>query len=383
MQPVFSVTARPTLPSSYAIARARSALRRRSVGAAFGLCVAAAACSPKGPAGPVAPHEEAPIDVEVAQVKEQPVASWTPVTGTLISEQRTQLSANASGRVVQTCVERGQAVQQDQVLLILDVRQARHVAVEAKANLRNVQAQRATTEQDCRRYEALWHKKAISQQEYEQRMLLCQQLAAQFDGAEARAHEAARTLGDGQVRAPFAGIVSERAVQVGDYVQQASPVVTLVKPDPLRLRCAVPESQAAYVKSGNKLQFRVAAFPERDFAGSVRYVSGEVREASRDIVFEAIVPNPEHTLLAGMFATGRLYGPPQPKPVVPTTCLIAEGDKQAVFLLDEGHLRRHVVRVGETMGDVVVIEDGLHLGDVVVLHAKPELRDGQPAAQES
>lgn len=335
------------------------------------------------------PIVAAAADVSMLRVEQQNVSQWTAVTGTLIAETRTQLSANAAGRVLATHVERGQSVAEGDILVTLDARAAKHGAIEAKANLRNLQAQRTTSTRDCERYEALHKKQAISDQEHQRMMAQCRELDAQFEAAEARLAEASRTLSDGTVRAPFAGVVSERAVQVGDYVRQDSPVVTLLKPDPLRLRCAVPESQAAFVKMGHKVAFEVAAYPGRHFDAEVRYVSGEVREASRDIVFEASATNESHALLPGMFVTGRLFAAAHTAFAVPVSSIVTEGDRSFVFRADKGRLVKHVVRVGDVLdlpagahGPRIAIEEGLGAGDQVAVTASGSMHDGQPLARQ-
>lgn len=345
--------------------------------------------APQEGAEKAAPIAAAAADVALLRVEQQNVAQWTAVTGTLIAETRTQLSANAAGRVTTTHVERGQSVAEGDILVTLDARAAKHGAIEARANLRNLQAQRTTSTRDCERYEALHKKQAISDQEHQRMMAQCRELDAQFEAAEARAAEAARTLSDGTVRAPFAGVVSERSVQVGDYVQPSSPVVTLLKPDPLRLRCAVPESQAAFVQTGHKVAFEVAAYPGRHFDAEVKFVSGEVREASRDIVFEASATNESHALLPGMFVTGRLFAAAHPACAVPLSSIVTEGDRSFVFRADKGRLVKHVVRVGDVLdlpagehGPRIAIEEGLAAGDQVAATISASLHDGQPLARQ-
>lgn len=305
------------------------------------------------------------------------VPQLVPVLGSLVAERRTQLAANAAGRVVAVQCERGQMVEQNQILLTLDVRSATNAAKEARANLENLRVQRQNAKADCDRFEALHKKQAITQQEYERTMAGCHEADAQLQAAEARVEEALRTLKDGEVRAPFAGLISERAVNVGDYVRQDSPVATLLVPDPLRLQVGIPEAYAAAAKPERRIVFTVAAYPGREFEGTVRYVSGEVRTQTRDILVEASVPNPNHELLAGMFATAFLVAGERELPVVPKTALRPLGDGFVVFVVREGIVEQHAVRTGRQLGDVVAIESGLAVGDRVVDRPESDLIDGQ------
>jgi RND family efflux transporter MFP subunit len=142
-----------------------------------------------------------------------------------------------------------------------------------------------------------------SQAEYDRISDQCRTTPLSVTASEARAHAAALVVGDGVIRAPFAGVVTERYVEVGQYVRQDTKVVALVDLDPLRLEFTVPEASLAAVKEGNKVTFTVSAYPDRSFDGTVKYVGAAVREATRDLVTEAIVPNADKFLRPGMFAS--------------------------------------------------------------------------------
>lgn len=323
----------------------------------------------------------APKGLSVRPSVAREVPQLVPVLGSLTSSRRTQLAANAAGRVTAVFVERGARVQAGQILLALDVRAAHNAAKEARANLQNLHAMQQIARADCARTEALHRKEAISEQEYERGMAQCREADAQYEAAQARQQEAARTLDDGQVRAPFAGIVSARSVDVGDYVRQDSPVATLLVPDPLRLQCGVPEAYAQSAKAGTALHFGVAAYPGREFCGEIKYVSGEVRADTRDIVVEAEVHNASGELLPGMFATAALTVGRRTLPAVPKSALVASGEDHLVFVVEGGVLHARVVRPGRAVGDEVALEGGLQVGEQVVVAPGPTVADGQTLAK--
>lgn len=373
---------RPGAPSSVPQRSARPTAIVLAMSACVGIagpwaCSRAPAEDNKAPAATAPTNGPAPEKFATQASVAREVPQLVPVLGALASSRRTQLAANASGRVTTVQVERGARVVAGQVLLTLDVRAANNVAKEARANLQNLQAMQQVARGDCARTESLHKKGAISEQEYDRGMAACREADAQFEAAQARTQEAMRTLQDGQVRAPFAGIISERSVDVGDYVRQDSPVATLLVPDPLRLQCGVPERYAVHARPGTAIYFEVAAYPGREFCGEVKYVSGEVRTQTRDIVVEAEVHNGSGELMAGMFATAQLTVGTRTLPAVPASAVVAAGEEHVVYVVERNALRARVVRPGRRIGEEWVIESGLGVGETVVSSPKKDIVDGQ------
>ncbi|HWO14694.1 MAG TPA: efflux RND transporter periplasmic adaptor subunit, partial [Polyangiaceae bacterium] len=247
------------------------------------------------------------VKVTTAPISERPVPILIPLTGTLMADLRTELTANSAGRVTKTFVERGQKVQSGAVLAQLDVRSAAANAAEAQASVASARVQFDAARAECDRYDALVARGAITQQEHEHQTANCKQQLAAIAVTKARATTASLVVGDGTIRAPFAGVVTERWVSVGDYVQAPSKVVTLVVSNPLRLKLTVPERRVAEVKEGALVTFTTTGGAGRTFSGIVKYMSGEVRTTTRDVVVEAMVANDDGALLPGMFVDVSLY----------------------------------------------------------------------------
>ncbi len=210
------------------------------------------------------------------------------LTGTLRGDREADLAANAAGRVLSTSVERGEQIKPGQVLAKLDTRAASLSATEARAQAASTRAQEEQARAECKRYEELKGKGAISDMEYQERVTQCRMLPFNLQAASARAALAAQNVGDGLIRAPFAGVVTERYVEVGQFVRQDTRVVSIVSVDPLRLEIAVPETHVAHVVQGAELTFTVASYPGKTFDGKVKFVSGALRPATRDLVVEAV-----------------------------------------------------------------------------------------------
>jgi membrane fusion protein, multidrug efflux system len=321
---------------------------------------------------------EAPIHVETTVAQDRAVPQEVTLTGVLEAHERAQLAANAAGRVERVFVELGDRVAQFAPIVQLDARSATLSAREAAANVQSAADQLATFKKDCERYQGLLAKGAISQQEYDRAMGQCDTQASSAEAARARAAEASRTVSDSTVRAPFAGKIAERFVHVGEYVQPDSKVVTLLADDPLRLRLTVPERDIFAAKEGQKVRFETAGIPDKTFEATLRFIGGEVREQTRDLVVEAVVDNRDGTLLPGMFVSAHLSTGQARLPVIPRKALVTGPSEPSVFVVDGDRVRQRLVQTGAPLGEDVSIADGLKEGDRVVLNPSSALSDGAP-----
>lgn len=248
--------------------------------AGFGGALLSAACNHAPKEAPKPPDPA--IHVETAVAEERPVPELVTITGTLDADQRTDLAANASGRVKKTSVERGQHVKAGDVIAELDARTAVLSATEAQANAVSARDQLTLNRADCARYAVLLSQHAITQQEFDRAATQCRTQESAEQAASARAAQASKVVGDSTIRAPFAGVVSERFVNVGDYVKDDSKVATVLVDNPLRLRLTVPEANIAAAHAGVVVTFDSVALNGQAFSATIRYVGREIRENSRD-----------------------------------------------------------------------------------------------------
>ncbi len=317
------------------------------------------------------------VHVDTAAVREQAMPRSLALTGTLRGQRQTDLAANAVGRVLETFVERGAEVKKGDLIARLDVRAVSLTAAEAQANAALSRAQEITAKRECERYQRLLEQGAISQAEYDRTADQCRNSPLSVAAAEARASAAAQVVGDGSIRAPFGGMVTERYVEAGEYVRADTRVVSLVAVATLRLELTVPEASIGAVKTGGTLTFTVPAYPGRTFAGTVRYVSPALRETTRDLAVEAEVDNADHALFPGMFASIDLYTGEDTLPVVTRQALVAKEGTTRVFAVVDRRLEERVVQPGATKGDLVAIVRGARAGDQLVVSPAATLVNGQ------
>ncbi|HEX4353279.1 MAG TPA: efflux RND transporter periplasmic adaptor subunit [Polyangiales bacterium] len=352
----------------------------RNRGSVWSIAFALCACHHADATQANKPKAEPAVHVESVVIDERAVPNTITVTGTLEANQRTELAANASGRVTRTFVERGDHVKAGELLAQLDSRGAPLSRVEAEANAKSSADQLASVQAECKRYEALKAKGAITQQEYDKQAAQCSTQASTEEAARARLADAARVVEDAAIRAPFAGVIAERFVNVGDYVQPSSKVVTLLVDDPLRLRISVPEPAIPYAREGTVVHFKVLNLPNRDFTAVIKYVGREVRPTTRDMIDEAIVENHDRALLPGMFVTVELPTGTVNRAIVPQSALVQAGDEPTVFAIVDKRIEQRAVHTGIDVDGGVAVSEGLKTGDRVVVHPPPDLKDGSPVA---
>jgi membrane fusion protein (multidrug efflux system) len=318
-----------------------------------------------------------PIHVQTATVSEQPMPEYLTLTGSLHASRQSDIAADANGKVLQALVERGQAVKSGQVIATLDARSATLSATAAQAQSRLAQEQLDQARRECERVKHLLETGAISQAEFDRQTSQCTSQQWSATAAEAQQQSATKLLGDTRIRAPFDGIIGERFVNVGQYVEPSTRVASIYEPDPLRLELTIPEADLASIHEGVPVTFAVAAFGDEKFAGTIRYISPNVREASRDLVAEAVVSNSDGRLRPGMFAVAKLALREKPSAVVAAKALARDDTAARVFVVgSDKRVQERLVRLGETKGEMVAVRSGVRSGESVVLQPGPDVRDG-------
>ncbi len=317
-----------------------------------------------------------PVAVKTAPVEIRKMPKTLTLTGSVMADKQSEVAANVAGRVLTAPVERGEKVRAGQVLAVVDARGAAFSASAASAQSKVAEEQQHLAEADCTRADALWEKGAASKQEYDRLKTQCAAQKYSASAARANADLAQKQLGDTTIRAPFDGIVGERYVNVGEYVQAQTKVASLYRITPVRIQVSVPETAVPLVHQGQTLQVQVAAFGEREFPAVVKYVAPALRQQTRDLLVEAVAENKDGALRPGMFATVSLLVGEEELPTVPAAAVLAEGTTKRIFVARGGQAWELVVRTGATRDGRVAVLEALAAGDQVIVQPPPGLHDG-------
>ncbi len=378
------------------------------------LLAAALTSACTGAAAPAPAAEPAPLAVSVTSVVEQPIARYIRVTGTLTAQEQAEVAAEVAGRIVATPVERGTRVGTGHTLVQIAASDTQTQVAEAQANAAQIEAGLGMAqgqpfdpdrvpdvvntkaavdlaEADFARLKTLLDQKVISQAEYDrgvanvasarQRYEMARNVASQqvqaLQAARARVTRASKALADTAVKAPFAGLVAERLVSVGDFVTPGTKVAVVVRVDPLRVELTVPEQFVSVVGLGRPVALQVDAYPGRTFTGTVRYISPALSATTRALIVEAVVANPSGELKPGFFATAQIEeAAASAAALVPATAVVTVAGAARVFVAAGDHAEERIVTTGQVLGDLVEITTGLTAGERVILDRHPRLVDG-------
>ena len=339
--------------------------------------VAAVGCNKEDVAPTVAKKPApAPVAVETGKVEVRDMPKLATLLGNVVADRQSEVAANVSGRVLLTPIERGQSVRAGEVLILVDSKAATlsASAAQAQAQLADTQSQQAV--QDCTRAETLYAQGAMGKAEYDRQSTQCRAQALQASAARAQAGLSSKLAADATVRAPFSGVIGERYVNMGEYVQPHTRVASMYSLDPVRITISVPERAVGLVRNGVKLGVSVAAWPGRLFDATVEHVSPALRTMQRDLLVEATAANADGALRPGMFATLEVTMGQEKVPTVPTDAIVADGDVRRLFLVRDGHAFEMVVRTGVERDGRIVVQEPLTNDTLVIRHPPVELRDG-------
>jgi multidrug efflux system membrane fusion protein len=214
---------------------------------------------------------------------------------------------------------------------------------------------------------------------------LLDQRQSDYDAAVAAVRQLDARIDQMQVRAPFAGELGLRKVNLGQYVNPGDPIATLTALDRVFVNFTLPQQELDRIRVGGAVDVTADAFPGRVFAARVQAVEPVVGSDTRNVSVQAVMPNPGGELRPGMYVTARLVLAPQEGAlVVPATAIAtsASGDSVLVIRgpqpLRGGAAQSVPVQTGARLGDKVVIASGLKAGDVVVTEGQLRV---QPGAQ--
>ncbi|MDQ3710850.1 MAG: efflux RND transporter periplasmic adaptor subunit [Acidobacteriota bacterium] len=208
-----------------------------------------------------------------------------------------------------------------------------------------------------------------------------QNAQAAIESAQSATALAAKTVADTTIRAPFSGYVSARAIAVGENVSPTTPIVTIVRANPIKIRLQVPEKEAGQISVGLNVSATVAAYTDRNFAGRVSAVNPLVNATSRSLQVEVLLENSQNILRPGMFGTARILQPSGDKGIfVPKAALVPDTktDTLGVYVIDGDSARLRTVLIDESTRelDEIRVLTGVNEGENVATTNAEQLFDG-------
>ena len=291
--------------------------------------------------------------------------------GSVTAVQGVVVSADLPGIVKSIAFESGRPVKAGQTLVVLDTRQE-------EAQLASAQAKFRLTTLDLDRARGLREEKVVSQSDLDAAE------AANIQ-AEAAIAEIKATIGRKTIRAPFAGILGIRQVNLGQYLNGGDPVVPLQSFDPIYVNFTVPQGDLPRVRLGGDVRITSEGIEEA-VTGKVTAIDSVVDPATRNAQVQALVHNRERKLKAGMFVKAEVTLPERTSLVpLPASSILYAPYGDSVFIVEEvtdkngkryKGVRQQVVKLGGSRGDQVAVLSGVKAGEEVVTSGVFKLRNG-------
>jgi membrane fusion protein, multidrug efflux system len=357
------------------------------------------------------------VRVETSALQHISIERRVDLSGTLVSPDQARVSSEVAGVIREVRVQLGSEVRVGDVLVRLEPRELALALERAESALRQVEAQlgidrtqdklppadeqiasvrqtmanrddaRAAferaqqlntrgllTKSDLDTAET---RMKVTEANYEAAIDNVRSLKASLQDRRASYELAQKKLNDAAIKAPVSGSVAERLVQPGEFIRENTPVATIVQMNPLKLKTAIQEKNAAVIRAGQTVQFVVEAFPLRTFQGKVAYVSPSVDQATRTFPVEILVENGDRTLKPGFFAKGTVLTHVDEEVLAaPDDAVSTLAGVATVFVIEDGKARQQQVTLGPRQGKLVEIVEGLKGSEILATSNVNQLATG-------
>jgi len=352
--------------------------------------------------GEGAPKQAAPPPpaVTVAKPQKQTVTDFDEYVGRFIAVDSVEIRARVSGYLQKVDFKDGQIVKQGDLLFAIDRRPFETALAQVRATLAQARANLAYAESDLGRASQLVRDRTITEQSFEQRTQAKRVAEASVAAQEAAVRQAELDLQFTDLKAPLTGRIGDRRVSEGNLVTGGTSgnttlLATIVSIDPIRFEFTFDEASfLRYERVGKEgkditsrstgVEVAVKLIDEPDFVhrGKMDFVDNVIERSSGTIRGRALLPNPDGVFTPGMFGRVRVPGsPPYEALLLPDTAIGSEQVRKFVMVVDgENIARTKYVTLGQLVGNLRVIKDGIAPDDRVIVNGLMRARPGTKVA---
>jgi membrane fusion protein (multidrug efflux system) len=319
-----------------------------------------------------------PETVSSAVVREEKWQSTLTAIGSVIAVQGVTITPEIAGTVREISFESGAVVAKGDLVARLDTSSE-------EAQLRSLEAQVQWAKVSLDRQGTLRTNQLVSQSDFDSADAAWKQAVANADNVRA-------TIEKKTLRAPFAGQLGIRQINLGQYLEAGKPIVSLQALSPVYADFSLPQQELGKVKAGMKVRVTSDTYPGRQFDGTLLAINPELDSATRSVSIRATFENPDHALRPGMYAKVEVLLPEEkPVLVIPATSVLSAPYGDSVYVVEakagkEGEkgglsVRQQFVRTGQARGDLITVESGLKPGEHVVSSGVFKLRNGMAVTE--
>jgi len=316
--------------------------------------------------------------VSSAVVREENWQGTLTAIGSVTAVQGVTVTPEIAGIVSEIAFEPGAVVAKGDLLIRLDISSE-------EAQLRALEAQEELARINVARERTLRSQNMVSQSELDTAEATLKQNKANADTVRA-------TIEKKTIRAPFAGRLGIRQVNLGQYLDAGKPIVSLQSLAPVFVDFSLPQQELSRLKTGMAVRMTTDAYPGRQFEGKLTTINPDLDQSTRSIGLQATLANPDQSLRPGMFARAEVLLPEEQKLlVIPATSVLSAPYGDSVYVIESQpaksgdkaplRVRQQFIRTGRTHGDFVSVETGLKPGERVVSSGLFKLRNGMAVSE--
>ncbi|MGB8352441.1 MAG: efflux RND transporter periplasmic adaptor subunit [Chthoniobacteraceae bacterium] len=322
------------------------------------------------------------VTVEVIQVKRDGKSHDLILPGDIQAYQVATLFARTNGYIKAWYTDIGAKVTEGQLIAEIEAPDVDAQLRQTVANLGQARANLEIARLNFEREKDLKQKKVVSDQEFDQARTTFDSQEAAVKAGEASVENLQVQQNFQKITAPFAGVITKRAVDVGDLVSLGSSTTgtvlfSIAQSDPLRVYVNVPQSDSPDIVEGMNAKVLVPEYPGREFDGAVARTAGAIDPTSRTLLTEVDIPNHDGTLYAGMYGQIKFVLKPKSPPIlIPANVFMFRTAGTQVAVVKDNKIHFQTVKVGSDFGTTLVLKSGLEEGTSVVMNPTDDLVEG-------
>jgi membrane fusion protein, multidrug efflux system len=333
-----------------------------------------------------------PPTVVVEKAAMQDLASAETFTGRVEAIDTVQIRARVSGFLKARHFTEGSMVERDSLLFEIEPELFEIALAQANANLANAQAALTLARQTYDRNQELVSRNVTSQARLDDARAALEQAQAAIKARQADVEKAKLDLSYTRITAPMGGLIGRAAFSSGAYLTaQSNPLATLVRHDPIYLTFPVPQRLLVEVRKegvaadGVYVEAVLSDGTTYAHKGQIKFVDVQATSSTDSVLVRATMPNPDQLLVDRQIVEVRVVrNAPQSRLVISQSALLL--DQQGAFVLavtPENKVAMKRIRTGEQSGPSIVVEDGLAVGDQVIVSGHQKARPGEVVAPQS
>jgi RND family efflux transporter MFP subunit len=330
---------------------------------------------------PAPPPEMRATTVAVQTVSLSPVPNSDTYVATIKSRRSSTMQPQVDGNLTKILVHSGELVKAGQVLMQIDPLKQ----VATLESQQGTQAQKKAVydynERELDRQKKLLEAGVTSKQAYDQELQAYQNAKADYESSIALTATQKQQLAYYQIRAPFAGIVGDIPVHLGDYVSPTTVLTTVDENADLEAYIYIPTDRASQVRIGLPVEL-LGGDGSVITRSTISFLSPEVDNGLQSILAKAEIPRSQQMLRDMQLVNARVIWSTAPAPTVPVLSVVRVGGQPFVFVAQQkgaGYVAHQVaVTLGDTLGNTYPVLSGLHPGDKVILSQLQFLQENAP-----